>query len=839
MFEQISLSGRRYAGAVALLVFLWLQPVAHTTASAAAIPNGTHEIAATAPAHSFEAQPAQTRAQSDPALAPATDTTLIQLTDLLQLYQLGSVTYAPDGRHIAFTTTSVVEQDDPLRPYTYRTRIWLVPTDGSAPARALTGDRQNASQPAWHPSGEHLAFVRSVDGQSQIMLLSLNGGEPRALTNAENGASSPVWSRDGTRLLFSSSVSMASLLSSTDFAGGPDWSTERGGLDQASSTTASGARDTNHTTGQGGNNASGAAGTGSNGAADNAAAEPQPNPDGTLAEIRAWLHQNAAQDNPRVLTRLNFQGETDLEAQMRFSHRYIIDVDVDDHNAAAQSGTAITAGYTSWGGGSWSADGAHVYLHTSADIPVDEEGRAAMGADGQTHPDRLNRNRIFRVATDGSGEITLVADMQDFSVANPQVSPDGTHIAFTSSDQRDLGYAQTEIHVMRIDGSNARALSASIDRSAGSLQWSDDSRQVYFTANSDGGTLLYRSGITPGRGQSTPTVQSLTAVTEGIRSFDIHGNQVAFVRTAIENPFELYSARLATGRNVPADRLLGDRTVLTDFNYRWLEGKQLSRPVRGVTDSDGFPVEYWIMEPTVREAGETYPLMLQIHGGPSAMWGPGEASMWFEFQYLAARGYGIVYSNPRGSGGYGRDFQYGNYQDWGFGPMRDVLAATDRAMELDWVDTDRMVVTGGSYAGYLTAFIIGHDHRFKAAFAQRGVYDLHTFLGEGNAWRLVPNHFGGYPWESAEVDSVLRANSPMTYVGQIRTPLLIKHGDVDLRTGVIQSEMIYKALKIRGQDVEYVRYPRASHEMSRSGEPLHRLDRILRIYEYFERHVGE
>ena len=146
------------------------------------------------------------------------------------------------------------------------------------------------------------------------------------------------------------------------------------------------------------------------------------------------------------------------------------------------------------------------------------------------------------------------------------------------------------------------------------------------------------------------------------------------------------------------------------------------------------------------------------------------------------------------------------------------------------------MVTGGSYAGYLTAWIVGHDHRFKAAVAQRGVYDLATFFGEGNAWRLVPSHFGGYPWEAG---SLLDYNSPQSYVDQIQTPLLIMHGDNDLRTGVIQSEVLYKSLKALERPVEYVRYPNAGHELSRSGDPKQRIDRLLRIYEFMERYVGD
>jgi dipeptidyl aminopeptidase/acylaminoacyl peptidase len=140
----------------------------------------------------------------------------------------------------------------------------------------------------------------------------------------------------------------------------------------------------------------------------------------------------------------------------------------------------------------------------------------------------------------------------------------------------------------------------------------------------------------------------------------------------------------------------------------------------------------------------------------------GESSMWHEFQYFCSQGYGVVYANPRGSGGYGKIFNLRTIKIGEHIPAEDVLAAASDAAKESWVDTSKQVLTGGSYAGYLTAWIVGHDHRFKAAFAQRGVYDLTTFMGEGNAWRLVPNYFGGYPWEE-KIKPILERESPYTY----------------------------------------------------------------------------
>jgi dipeptidyl aminopeptidase/acylaminoacyl peptidase len=243
------------------------------------------------------------------------------------------------------------------------------------------------------------------------------------------------------------------------------------------------------------------------------------------------------------------------------------------------------------------------------------------------------------------------------------------------------------------------------------------------------------------------------------------------------------------------------------------------------------------MKPTNYKEGNKYPVLLEIHGGPSAMWGTGEASMWHEFQYFCSRGYGVVYANPRGSGGYGKDFLRANINDWGAGPASDVLTALDKTIAEGWADKNRLLITGGSYAGYLTAWIISHDKRFAAACAQRGVYDLTTFFGEGNAWRLVPLYFGGYPWEEKTKQTLIK-ESPFSYVQNITTPFIIFHGANDRRTGFVQAEMMYRSLKVLGRPVEFVVHPNATHEITRSGDNRQRIDQMLRTYEFFERWIG-
>jgi dipeptidyl aminopeptidase/acylaminoacyl peptidase len=314
----------------------------------------------------------------------------------------------------------------------------------------------------------------------------------------------------------------------------------------------------------------------------------------------------------------------------------------------------------------------------------------------------------------------------------------------------------------------------------------------------------------------------------GVNDFDVRGDKVVYALTETKNPWELYQYNLKDKSN----------KQLTKLNEDWLKDKQIIYPKEyWLQRPDGTKVQYWVMEPAGKKEGVKYPTILNIHGGPSAMWGPGVFSMWHEYQLEVSWGYGLVYSNPRGSGGYGDKFKRANFKDWGTSPAGDILGSLDDAIKNNsWIDEDQLFVEGGSYAGYMVAWIIGHDNRFKAANAQRGVYELSTFMGEGNAWRLVPEHFGGYPWEK-ETKKLLDESSPLTYVQNINTPLLIIHGDQDLRTGVIQSEMLYKSLKILNKPVEYVRYPKEGHELTRSGNPGRMMDHMLRVIEFFERYV--
>ncbi len=715
------------------------------------------------------------------AEAPAAPSSLITASDLLKIQTLEAPALSPDGKWVAYIVRSIEPKPDTKDDWIYRTQLWLAATDGKTPPRQLTFGTARNSNPAWSPDGKQIALVRAADKEKpQIYLLPVDGGEAAPLTKLETGASAPRWSPDGKQILFSTSLSYAEVRAALEKANkdaAPAWSAEKP------------ARQTND--------------TGNWGDKAKDAKKPAADPDGTLQERRDWLAKNEADANPRVMTRLNFLAEGDLEVETSFTQFLVIEARVGTESKP------VTLGYEGYTAPAWLADGKSLVCIGPRDPKL------------HTDRDRLSSLYTLDVAT-GTAKVLLAEPGCNYTEPTP--SPDGKWIAYTVRTGGELSFEQAAVAIIPAGGGEPRLLSAELDRTAQSLKWNPASTAVYFTAADRGRFPLFRRVL------DREDIHTLTTQTTwGIRDYAIGDEVLVQVVTTPENPFELL-AGTADGKIT---------RPLTTHNRGWLAGKQLS-PYEGhrLVQSDGVTVDYWTLKPAGFDPKKKYPLLVQIHGGPSAMWGPGEASMWHEFQYYAARGYVVMFANPRGSGGYGKDFQRANFKDWGIGPASDVLSAAMFTAKEAYIDKDRQVLTGGSYGGYLTAWIVGHDHRFKAAVSQRDVYDLATFYGEGNAWFLVPLYWGGYPWEK-EVRTLLDRDSPLSYVANIKTPLLIQHGDVDFRTGVIQSQILYKSLKQLGRDVEYVRYPRATHEMSRSGEPKHRLDSLVRYEEFFRRYIGE
>lgn len=672
--------------------------------------------------------------------ASAQDRRPIQANDLYRIRTAGDVAISPDGEQVAFVATQIDSATN-----AYHSHLWLAGVNGGQ-VRQLTRGAVRDRDPAWSPDGSKIAFVSNRGGDgAQIFILPLDGGEPWALTDLENGATNPVWSPDGSTLLFGSSLTTREL------------EEEDEGADTAAMW-------------------------------------------GSLAAIRNWLAKNAAEEEPAVITRLDFQGERGLNPIEYWDHIYAIDLEGGEPRR-------LTDGPYDFVAPTFSPDGRQIAF--IADIT------------NEVHPDYSLKAELYIMDAEG-GEPRMI-DIPGYNVFNPAWSPNGTHIAFAARDTTEPSAANTMVGVLELLESglvgNVEWVTRPLDRSSRQYHWSADGSSIYFSAGVHGTVPIYRAALHNGQ------IRQVVSGERGVLSFDLAAEKLAFVVTQPANPSEIYAA------NADGD----DERRLTDLNTGWLSGI-LVQPHRGFwyESFDGRRVQGWLIEPVGYRDRETYPLAVEIHGGPHSMWGPGERTMWHEFQLLAANGYFVLYTNPRGSSGYGYDFKYAIQRAWGDGPMRDVLTAVDTIVARGIVDEDRMVVTGGSYAGYLTAYLVGNDHRFAAAVAQRGVYDLATFFGEGNAWMLLPFEFNAYPWEDSEV---LRRESPITYAHLIETPLLIIHSDRDLRTGVSQSEMLYRTLKVLEKPVEYVRYPREGHELSRSGEPLLRIDRLLRILEFFERHV--
>ena len=692
-------------------------------------------------------------------------------SDLMRMVSVNQISLSPDGgRAVAVVTRKKSKEDAAKKTteYGYTQHLYLLDTKGDkAPLQLTHGDRRDA-QPKWSPDGSAIAFVRADGDTQQIWILPLTGGEAFAVTKAKYGATQPVWSPDGKSILFSSSLPLSTI------EGELPWTYERPGRKLRDEPLWSQLKDPEK-------------------------ASIKASPDGSLEDVRAWLARNNSERNPRVLTRLDLQGELDLDPEEKLEHLFIVPAQ------AGSEAKQITSGFQDFSGAQWSKDGKNIICSATKFANA---------------PDRERSVSLWKLNADGS-QLQEILRMDGRPISAPKISPDGKTISFLTGTTDTYFGRQTDIGVIPFGGGEATILTANFDRDVLSAEWSADSKSLYFTAESEGDVPLFNVPVKGGK------AAEVVGNDLGVMNFAVGTSHLVYAQTETANPWEVYSLSLRDKQ----------KKKLTSFNS-WVTERKIGLPKEyWITRPDGTKVQYWILEPANRKEGVKYPTILNIHGGPTAMWGPSAYSMWHEFQLEAAWGYGVVFCNPRGSGGYGDAFKRGNFKDWGNGPAGDILASLEDAQtRAPWIDQDQLFIEGGSYAGYMVAWIIGHDNRFKAANAQRGVYDLTTFMGEGNAWRLVPDYFGGYPWDP-ETRKLLTSESPLTYVEKIQTPLLIIHGDQDLRTGVIQSEMLYKSLKVLGRPVEYIRYPKEGHELTRSGNPGRMMDHLLRTIEFFERYV--
>jgi dipeptidyl aminopeptidase/acylaminoacyl peptidase len=274
-------------------------------------------------------------------------------------------------------------------------------------------------------------------------------------------------------------------------------------------------------------------------------------------------------------------------------------------------------------------------------------------------------------------------------------------------------------------------------------------------------------------------------------------------------------------------------TRLTRVNQALLDGLHLSIPENIKYKSfDGWEVEGWVMKPIGFKEGTKYPAILEIHGGPHSAYGN---AFFMEMQLHAADGFAVIFTNPRGSESYGQQFVAATKHDWGVGDYKDIIAGVDHAISLGWIDETRLGLTGGSYGGYMTNWMIGQTQRFIAGVACRSTSNRYSQFGISDAaYNNGDFEFPGTPWDNP---LYYLEKSPITYVKNITTPLLLISNESDLRCPIAQAEEMFTALKLLRKTVEMVRIPNESHELSRSGQPAHRVERYERMNGWFKKYI--
>jgi dipeptidyl aminopeptidase/acylaminoacyl peptidase len=458
----------------------------------------------------------------------------------------------------------------------------------------------------------------------------------------------------------------------------------------------------------------------------------------------------------------------------------------------------ITQGNYTHSAAEWSPDGATIYV--SAIRKPDAE---YLKGDSEIYAIDVKSLDVKQL-TDRKGPDT-----------NPTPSPDGKWIAYTGFDEQGLTNTIAGLYVMDPTGGRKRLWTGKLPSSPTGIHWAPDGSGVYYQMQENGVENIYFAGIKMDYGDVPKPVTTGVHVLSGLTV--AHNGRAAAVRASAHEPGSL----VAFDVNHPADmKKLVDvnKDVLSGVKLGDVEEMRFSAP-------DGLKVQGWLVKPANFDASRKYPMVLYIHGGPWSMYTVGFS---WDFQNFAANGYAVLFLNPRGSTGYGQDFVSGIQHSYPGKDYEDLMAGVDAALAKGFIDKDNLFVCGGSGGGVLTAWIVGHTNRFRAAVSMRPVIDWGSFVGntDGQNWY---DQFTKYPWE----DPVQYAErSPLHYVANVTTPTMVMTGESDLRTPITQSEEFYRALKILKKDTLLVRMPEEFHGWRR---PSHRISQQLYLLAWFEK----
>lgn len=498
--------------------------------------------------------------------------------------------------------------------------------------------------------------------------------------------------------------------------------------------------------------------------------------------------------DPIVVSSIPYRSGTSFHTD-RFQQIFVLDLSEDNEPQL------VTDADVNFAEPHWTADGKYIWTSRTTEVGADEPNR---------------KSKLFRINIEKREVEQMDLDTVHASL-NPIVSQHD-QIAFTRFPHEGASMKISRLATADANAvATARDVNLELDLPPVSYKWKDDA--LYFLAQGWGKASVYR--------WDADTHSTIECVSGDFKTTDfsvISSDKLAYVASRYDTLQEIFIY----------DAQSSDTVQLTTFNESFVNSIQI-QPVQYLPFESEYhhEIDGWYLLPEDYEDGKQYPLIVNVHGGPHLMWGAHDEAKWHDWQYFASQGYVVFFCNPRGSGGYGEAFQESLFGSWGKIAMVDIMAGVEKLLKKNIVDPEQIFLTGGSYGGYMTVWMLAHSDMFRAAVSQRGVYNLLSFFGTTDIPSFVQNEFGYTPLETPDV---LWDHSPLAHVNAIKTPLLILHSENDFRVPISEAEQLFGYLRRAGVETEFVRYPRDGHELSRSGEPKHRVDRVERIVNWFKQY---